>query len=80
MRKETCGDGRLRPSRQAKRGGTEANSKATRLRGHRALDHQLYFKLNNAFTCAVTVTVCGVNSSVGAGGAALAMADIARAI
>ena len=26
-----------------------------------------YFKLNSAFTCAVTVTVCGVNSSVGAG-------------
>src|ERR1700692_2143857 len=38
----------------------------------------LYFKLNRAFTCALTVTVCGVNSSVGAGGAALAIADIAR--
>ncbi len=39
-----------------------------------------YFKLNSAFTCAVTVTVCGVNSSVGAGGAAFAIADIARAM
>ena len=39
----------------------------------------LYFKLNSAFTCAVTVTACGVNSSVGAG-VALAMADIARAM
>lgn len=29
-----------------------------------------YFKLNSAFTWAVTVTICGVNSSVGAGGAA----------
>jgi hypothetical protein len=39
-----------------------------------------YFKLKSAFTCAVTVTVCGVNSSVGAGAAALAMEDIARAM
>jgi hypothetical protein len=30
----------------------------------------IYFKLNSAFTCAVTVTFWGVNSSVGAGAAA----------
>jgi hypothetical protein len=39
-----------------------------------------YFKLNNAFTCAVTLTFCGVNSSVGAGGAALGTAAMARAM
>jgi hypothetical protein len=39
-----------------------------------------YFKLNSAFTCAVTVTVCGANCSLGAGGAALAIADIVRAM
>ena len=37
-----------------------------------------YFRLNSAFTCAVTVTVCGVNSSVGAGGAVFAMAVMGR--
>lgn len=37
----------------------------------------LYFKLNSAFTCAVTVTVCGVNSWFGAGVAAFAIARIA---
>jgi len=30
----------------------------------------LYFKLNIAFTCAVTVTFCGVNSWVGGAGSA----------
>ena len=39
----------------------------------------LFFKLNNAFTCAVTATVWGVNSSLGAGvAAAIARAAIGR--
>src|ERR1700719_711665 len=41
--------------------------------------NKFHFKLNRAFTWAVVVTVCGVNSSVGAG-AAGAMADMGRAI
>ena len=36
-----------------------------------------YFRLNSALTCAVTVTICGVNSAVGAGGATLAIAVMA---
>src|ERR1700756_307495 len=47
--------------------------------GSGSCDRGSYFKLNSAFTCAVTVTVWGVNSSVGAGVAA-AMADMVRAI
>src|ERR1700691_1054159 len=38
-----------------------------------------HFRLNRALTWAVTVTVCGVNSSVGAG-SALAAAAMARAM
>ena len=37
--------------------------------GARPARNATYFKTNNAFTCAVTETVCGVNSSVGAGAA-----------
>src|SRR6267142_438973 len=46
---------------------------------HLVLPH-FHFKLNNAFTWAVTSTVCGVNSSVSTSGAARAIADIRRAI
>jgi len=35
--------------------------------GARAAD---YFNANNAFTCALIVTVCGVNSAIGGGVAA----------
>jgi hypothetical protein len=38
-----------------------------------------HFRLNKTFTCAVTVTDCGVNSSVGAGEGAFAAAVMARA-
>ena len=37
----------------------------------------LYFILNNAFTCAVTVIFCAPNSSVGGGAAGAASARMA---
>ena len=59
------------PPRLACKGEAPRNTVASK-KGY--FDGSPYFKVNNAFTCAVTVTVCGVNSSVGAGGVALAMA------
>jgi hypothetical protein len=46
-------------------------------KGRRSLHTSSYFKVNIAFTCAVTVTFWGENSAVGAGvGAMAAMARI----
>ena len=42
--------------------------------------YPIYFRVNSAFTCAVTVMFCGENCSVGAGAPAIATLFMARAM